>query len=88
MALLPETRMQDYRANLLPLLSSERFGYIRELRCEKHKTWRGVSTSCMDAWPDVKSAFEPEYGHQPIGMAMCEFAATHFGENAEAAPWN
>ncbi len=72
------------------LLTPERAAEVRRLRGDEGYSWRAVAHACHDAWaadlPEEMRWFPPS--NQLMGMALCEAAARHFGEDSDKPPWN
>lgn len=65
-------------------ITSEQAAFVRKLRVDDGWTWRGVAQECHDAW---NGDWQPP-SNQIMGMALCEVAAKHFGEDYMQDPWN
>lgn len=56
--------------------------WVRKLRVEQRKTWRFVAD-------EVSTRFHFDFGSDQIaGVAICDAAASVFGEDFLAEPWN
>jgi hypothetical protein len=77
----------DYRKICRDKMTHEQATYVRLIRVVEGYSWRAVASSCAarqwDGWP----VWEPP-SSQPMGMALCERAASFFGENYRKEPWN
>jgi len=56
---------------------------IRNLRVEKHYTWRSVADVIV-----IKGIFKVRCSEQLFGQALCHKAAQFFNENYLTLPWN
>lgn len=64
-------------------MTQEQAEFVRSLRCgEDMYTWRAVASTCALEWGGDWG------GNQIAGMAICEKAASFFGENYMEEPWN
>jgi hypothetical protein len=67
-----------------PLTANE-CAMIRSWRCDGDNTWRAVAS----LWADYEGETGSELGgNQLIGMALCEAAAQHYGEDYMQGRWN
>ena len=83
---------QGFDEDVARIMTPERAAYVRRLRVDEGYSWRAVAHGCYDAWAaelpeDVREGWRP-ISNQLMGMALCEAAARHFGEDAREAPWN
>lgn len=63
-------------------LKPEQAAYVRRLRVDEGRSWRGVAWACAQAWGG-------DWEHNQLaGMALCERAAAMLGEDPNAEPWN
>jgi len=81
---------QMFDEDVAKILTPSRAALVRRLRVEEGYSWRAVAHACYEAWamllPEELLWAPPS--NQLMGMALCEAAARHFGEDANAAPWN
>lgn len=75
---------QFYRKEVNKIISPERAEIIRDLRINQDCSWRMVAAECHALF---QGTWEPE-SNQLAGMALCEAAAEHFGENYMDEKWN
>lgn len=61
--------------------------FVRKLRVEDGCTWRAVAGICNDQKWENLGDWYPD-GNQLMGMALCEKAASFFGEKYMEEPWN
>jgi hypothetical protein len=71
------------------LMTAERTAFVRRLRVDDGYSWRAVATACYDEWIGEREHDEwyPP-SNQLMGMALCEAAATAYGEDHMSEPWN
>jgi hypothetical protein len=79
---------EDVAAMLTPARAAD----VRRFRVDEGCSWRAVAHSCHDAWlaelpEEIREGWFPP-SNQLMGMALCEAAARHFGEDPEQPPWN
>jgi hypothetical protein len=79
---------EDVAAMLTPARAAD----VRRFRVDEGCSWRAVAHSCHDAWlsdlpEELREGWFPP-SNQLMGMALCEAAARHFGEDPEQPPWN
>lgn len=67
------------------VLTPSQVDFVRRLRVEEGRTWRGVARRCHDEWPDAD--WDPP-NDQAVGMELCERAAHALGEDWRREPWN
>jgi hypothetical protein len=62
---------------------------IRHARCVRKLSWRGVAR-WWTSQPRGRLSFDARKwaGNQPLGMALCEAAATKLNEDWKRSPWN
>lgn len=65
-------------------LSAEQCAYVRRLRVDEGYSWRAVAEACYLEW---QGDWLPP-SNQLMGMALCEKAAKHFGEEYMDSVWN
>jgi hypothetical protein len=63
-------------------ITKERAEFVRDLRVNKHGTWREIARACNNAWDGDWG------GLQDMGNALCEAAAKFFDEDYQEKPWN
>jgi len=63
-------------------MPKERAEEVRRLRVDERNTWRGVARKTALLWGRGWGS------NQLAGMALCEAASAHFGENAHTGVWN
>ncbi|MFN8558991.1 MAG: hypothetical protein U0531_17175 [Dehalococcoidia bacterium] len=83
---------QAFDEEVARLMTPERAAGVRRFRVDEGCSWRAVAHACYDAWHDqldeeTREGWRPP-SNQIVGMALCEAAARHFGEDAMAPPWN
>jgi len=85
-ARLSKLTRQKFLERIEPYMTLERAKYVRRLRVEEDRTWRGIA----EAWEEEFALLaEWEFnGNQLAGMALCELAAKMFGEDSMKPPWN
>lgn len=74
------------------IMTPARAADVRRFRVDEGCSWRAVAHACHDLWApelseDLREGWFPP-SNQLMGMALCEAAARHFGEDAEQPPWN
>ncbi len=80
----PDETENELFAETTPEMTADCAAYVRRLRCDEGRSWRGVARACYEAWG---GDWYPS-SNQLIGMEFCQRAAGHFGEDPRIAPWN
>ena len=82
----PEQREEFQRQleTTLTAMTPEQAAFVRRVRVDHGHTWAGVAGDYLDAW----GGWWTPSGNVRVGMALCETAATYFGEDWRLAPWN
>lgn len=73
-----------FSAHAMTIMTPERAKEVRELRCEKHHSWRALAGECYDRWG---GSWEPRT-NQIMGIELCAVAAEMLNEDAHELPWN
>jgi hypothetical protein len=69
---------------IVQTMTRDQAEYVRRIRCHDHFTWRAVASACYVEW---SGHWHPP-SNQLMGMAICEKAASFFGEDYKDDPWN
>jgi hypothetical protein len=77
---------ERFLEQIAPFMTRERASYVRKLRVDEDRTWRGIA----EAWEkEFASLADWKFnGNQLAGMALCELGAKVFGEDYMEPPWN
>jgi hypothetical protein len=80
----------EWRPTLKAYLTRDRALHVKELRCVRHETWRGVAEEAWSAWgKDLgDETWDCIPSNQIVGMFLCELSAELLGEDQNAKPWN
>ena len=83
---------QVFDEDVAAMLTPERAAEVRRLRVDEGYSWRAVAHACYDLWAaelpeEIREGWWPP-SNQIMGMALCEAAARHFGEDSMQPPWN
>jgi hypothetical protein len=77
-------RMAVFSAQIELSMTQPRAAFVRRLRCGERAAWRKVARQYYLLYG---GDWEPQ-SNQIAGMALCQAAASFFGESPREAPWN
>lgn len=83
LAHLAHETFQKFRVDVNKIMTPERAKIVRDLRVQDY-SWRAIARECH---AQFNGTWQPE-SNQLAGMALCEAAAEHFGENYRDEFWN
>ena len=74
--------------HLRAILTPADFAFIRKARVDDGYSWRAVAGAGFERLGKGQEEWWRPTSNQLIGMALCELAAQHFGEDYMQDPWN
>ena len=78
---------EDYEEQCKKSMTHYQAVFIRGLRVGSGYSWRAVAEACHEQKWSGWTPWAPP-SSQPMGMALCEAAASFFDEDWEGEPWN
>lgn len=70
------------------LMTPELAALIRKIRVDEGYTWRAVASYIHDHLSSGQEELWEPPSNQIMGMALCEYAAAHFGKDYMEGDWN
>lgn len=79
----------NFFQEMCKVMTQEQAEFVRHLRNQKDYSWRGVAEACFDQnWFNFNLEKWQPPSNQLMGMALCEKAASFYGQNYMEPPWN